>query len=168
MQESESLVTEPWPVEKLCPFEDNPRVITDAAVGKVARSIQEFGWRQPIVVDPAGVVIVGHARLLAAQRLGLATVPVHVAHGLSEAQVRAYRLADNRTNEEAKWDPAKLAVNLEMLQDVGFDLGLTGFDPVELPTYEPPSFEPIPAGDVKPLDKRAPVKCPSCGAEFEP
>ena len=108
-----------WPIAKVVPYDRNPRVITDEAVAKTAASIKEFGWRQPIVVDTAGVVIAGHTRLLAAQSLGLAKVPVHVAEGLSAAQIRAYRLADNRTNQVAAWNPEKLGLELQDLGGLG-------------------------------------------------
>jgi ParB-like chromosome segregation protein Spo0J len=83
-----------WSVEKPIPYARNPRQIPQIAIDKVAASIQEFGFRQPIVVDTQCVIIVGHVRLLAAQKLGLTEVPVHVATELTAAQVNAYRLAD--------------------------------------------------------------------------
>src|SRR6202022_4167294 len=86
-----------WPVDKVIPFARNARKIRAKAVDKVAASIKEFGWRQPIVVDREGVIICGHTRLLAARKLGFDQVPVHVAENLSPAQVRAYRLMDNRS-----------------------------------------------------------------------
>jgi DNA modification methylase len=119
------------PIESVVPYARNPRR-NGAAVAKVAASIREFGFRQPIVVDRERVVIVGHIRLLAAQRLGLATVPVHVAEGLTPSQVKAYRLADNRTHEEAEWDEDLLSLELGDLRDLDFDLGLTGFDDDEI------------------------------------
>ena len=126
-----------WSIDKPSPYGRNPRKISDKAVDKVAASIKEFGFRQPIVVDENGIIIVGHARLLAAQRLGLKKVPVHVAEGLSEVQARAYRLADNRTGEEASWDAELLTFELAELD--GFDLELTGFDPAELSALVPPT-----------------------------
>lgn len=110
------------PIEQVLPYERNPRK-NEAAVEKVAESIREFGFRQPIVVDPDFVVIAGHTRLLAAKRLELKRVPVHIAEGLSEAQIRAYRLADNRTAEEAEWDQELLAIELGELGD-DIDLSL--------------------------------------------
>lgn len=115
----------------LKPYPGNPRR-NEMAVDKVAASIREFGFRQPIVVDENMVVVVGHTRLLAAQSLGLETVPVHIARGLSPAKVRAYRLADNRTNEEAEWDLEKLRAELEGLRSDGIDLSATGFDEDEI------------------------------------
>ncbi len=93
-----------WPIDKIILFARNARKIPASAVDKVAASIQEFGWRQPIVVDREGVIIVGHVRLLAARKLGLEFVPVHVVEILSAAQVKAYRLMDNRSHEETDWD----------------------------------------------------------------
>jgi len=99
-----------WPLEKLIPYARNPCQIPQIAIDKVARSIREFGFRQPIVVDAAGVIIVGHVRRLAAQTPELTEVPMHVATELTAAQVNAYRLADNRTNQEASWDTEALAL----------------------------------------------------------
>lgn len=101
-------------------------------MAKVAASLAEFGWRQPIVVDTANVVVVGHTRLMAAQQLGMTEVPVHVAEGLTANQIKAYRLADNRVHEEAEWDDELLALELGDLRDAGLDLALTGFDEDEL------------------------------------
>lgn len=158
---------EAWPIERPIPFDGNPRNITEAAITKVASLIEAFGWRQPIVVDEADVIIVGHTRLLAAQRLGLATVPVHVAVGLSAEEAAAYRLADNRSNEEATWDLSKLAASLTDLAAAGFDMKLTAFDPPELPGTVP-TFGEMPDEDVKRLDRKAEVTCPGCGQRFAP
>jgi DNA modification methylase len=119
------------PVETVIPYARNPRKNT-GAVAKVAASLREFGFRQPIVVDPEMTVVVGHTRLQAAIQLGMREVPVHVAAGLSDAQIKAYRLADNRTNEEAEWDEELLALELGDLKLEGYDLSLTGFDDDEL------------------------------------
>jgi ParB-like chromosome segregation protein Spo0J len=100
-----------WAVEKVVPYGRNPRK-NGEAVAKVAASIKEFGLRQPIVVDAEGVVIVGHTRLEAARQLGIAKVPVHVATRLTPARVKAYRIADTRTHEEAEWDKALLALEV--------------------------------------------------------
>lgn len=121
------LAVQSWPIERVKPYRKNPRKIPDSAVAAVARSIEAYGWRQPIVVDKAGVVIVGHVRRLAAVKLGLQSVPVHVAEGLTREQVRAYRLMDNRSAEDTTWDNALLGDELADLLDVGFDLELTGF-----------------------------------------
>lgn len=134
------------PIDRVVPYAGNPRRNAQA-IGKVAASIREFGFRQPIVVDPDMVVIVGHTRLAAARKLGLDEVPVHIARGLSPAQVRAYRLADNRTHEEAEWDQAALTEELRALASSGFDLRQTGFDGDELAELlgslgDPPAADP--------------------------
>jgi DNA modification methylase len=121
------MIVTPWPIEKIIPYARNARNIPQAAVDKVASSIQEFGWRQPIVVDKAGVIIVGHVRRMAADKLGLPEAPVHVAENLTPAQVRAYRLLDNRSHEEATWDQTLLGLELIDLRNMGIDLDLTGF-----------------------------------------
>ena len=121
------MVVTMWPIEKILPYARNARQIPPQAVDKVAASIQEFGWRQPIVVDNDGVIIVGHVRLLAAQKLGLQEAPVHVANTLTPAQARAYRLLDNRSHEETSWDQDLLGLELLDLKGMGVDLDLTGF-----------------------------------------
>jgi len=117
---------------KIIPFARNARKIPQQAIDKVASSILEFGFRQPIVVDQHGVIICGHTRLLAAQKIGLEQVPVHVAENLTPAQVRAYRLLDNRSHEETSWDEDLLGLELLDLKDMGVDLDLTGFDMSEI------------------------------------
>ena len=125
-------VVELWPLERLQPYERNPRLCPQRAIEKVAASITEFGFRQPIVVDQEGVVIVGHTRLAAARQLGLARVPVHVASSLSPEQVRAYRLADNRTAQETSWNDELLGAEIADLAASDYDLDLLGFDCAEL------------------------------------
>src|SRR5437667_8850924 len=110
-----------WPIDNVRPYTRNARRIPQRAIDKVAASIQEFGWRQPIVVDHKGVIVCGHVRLLAARKLGLKEVPVHVADNLTPAQVRAYRLADNRSHQETSWDEELLGLELLDLRDIGFD-----------------------------------------------
>jgi ParB-like chromosome segregation protein Spo0J len=116
--------------DSIIPYARNPR-INEATIDKVAASIAEFGWRQPIVVDEAMVVIAGHTRLLAAQKLKQKTVPVHVAEGLTPEQIKAYRLADNRTQEDSAWDYELLTLELAELQNDAPDL-FTGFSEAEL------------------------------------
>lgn len=125
------------PIDSVVPYSRNPRKNT-AAIAKVAASLREFGWRQPIVVDEAMTVIAGHTRLEAARTLGMREVPVHIATGLTPNQIKAYRLADNRVGSEAEWDNGLLA--LELADLVGeFDLALTGFDADELTALLQPS-----------------------------
>jgi DNA modification methylase len=119
------------PIGSITPYENNPRQ-NDAGVDAVAASLREFGWRQPIVVDEDGVIIVGHTRYKAALKLGLEEVPVHVAIGLTPAQAKAYRVADNQTATLSAWDDEKLPLELAQLQEMNFDLNQTGFSADEL------------------------------------
>jgi ParB-like chromosome segregation protein Spo0J len=118
-------------IDSIRPYEKNPRV-NDDAVDAVAASLKEFGFRSPIVVDGDGVIICGHTRLKAAQKLGLAKVPVHVAKDLTPDQVKALRIADNKTSDLSDWDYDILPIELAELQDAGFDLGILAFDEDEL------------------------------------
>jgi DNA modification methylase len=113
------------------PYPNNPRT-NDNAVEAVAASIREYGWRQPIVVDSDGVIICGHTRYKAAQKLGLDQVPVHVATDLSPEKIRAYRIADNQSADLADWNYDLLPIELKELGEGGYDLGLLGFDADEL------------------------------------
>ena len=124
-----------WPLERIKPYAGNPRKRSKKAVAKVAASIREFGPRQPIVVDEAGVILVGHTRRDAAALLGMPAFPVHQALGLTEAQKIAYRIADNRTNEETEWDDDLLAIELKALDGFKLDLSLTGFDMRQFTSY---------------------------------
>ena len=119
------------PIEQLIPYARNPRR-NDDAIATVAASLAEFGWRQPIVVDEHMVIVAGHTRWAAAKRLGMTEVPVHIARGLTPAQVKAYRLMDNRSHENAEWDDALLKLELEDLKLEDLDLALTGFDEQEI------------------------------------
>lgn len=121
------LVIESWPVGRLVPYEGNPRVNGPAAK-KIANLIREYGFRNPIEVDAAGVILRGHTRLKAAQILGLESVPVIVCRDLTPEQARAWRIADNASQEWAHWDEDLLKVEIEALQSVDFDLSLTGLD----------------------------------------
>jgi DNA modification methylase len=125
------MVIEVWSIGSVRPYDSNPRN-NEAAVEAVARSIREYGFRQPIVVDGSGTIVCGHTRLKAAQSLGLNEVPVHVARDLSPEQVKALRIADNRLHELATWDNALLAVELDELADLGVDVGLLGFTPEQI------------------------------------
>ena len=117
-------------INKLIPYHNNPR--KNQAVDKVASSIKEFGWQQPIVVDEQNVIVVGHTRYQAAQKLGLKEVPTHIAKGLTESQIKAYRLLDNRANQDALWDDEMLKIEIKGLEELGTDLNLTGFNQNEL------------------------------------
>ena len=118
-------------ISDIHPYERTPRN-NDAAVDAVAKSIKEFGWRAPIVVDKDMVIVAGHTRLKAAIKLGLTEVPVHVAKDLTPEQIQAYRIADNKTGEIAEWNYELLPFELKDLQAADFDLSLLGFDTSEL------------------------------------
>jgi len=118
-------------IDDIRPYERNPR-INDQAVDAVARSLEEFGFRQPIVVDADGVIVCGHTRWKAARKLGLEYVPVHVAKDLTPEQIRAYRIADNQTGTLSEWDFEILPIELAELREGGFDMDLLAFDDEEL------------------------------------
>jgi DNA modification methylase len=139
------------PLSEIRPYERNPRH-NEHAVDAVARSISEFGFRVPIVVDEDGVILAGDTRFKAAQRLGRTEVPVHVALGLSAEKKRAFRIADNKVAEAATWDRDRLVAELADLRGLEFDLSLTGFGDDELidllePNHgkaDPDAVPPIP------------------------
>lgn len=149
-------------IDEIKPYENNPRN-NDGAVEAVANSIKEFGWQQPIVVDKDMVIIVGHTRYLAAKKLGLDTVPVVVASNLNDEQVRAYRLADNKTGELAEWNTKLLDDELQDILDI--DMTDFGFD-------EDIEFDPADEVDTR-IDEPAEttdsteVTCPYCGEVFK-
>lgn len=114
-------------IDKIIPYTNNPRN-NKKAIDKVASSIKEFGFKQPLVLDEENVVIVGHTRLEAAKKLGIKEVPCIIASDLTQAQIKAYRIADNKVGEMAEWDLEKLEIEFEALKEMDFDLELTGFD----------------------------------------
>jgi len=156
---------EQWEIGKVKPYDKNPRR-NDKAVEAVAKSIREFGFRQPIVVDADGLIVVGHTRYKAALKLGLATVPVHVAADLSPQQARAYRIADNRTNETAEWDVDLLPIELGELRDGGTDLKLLGFTDKELAEYLKDFDTDLEDGAADAEEAARTIHCPKCGHEF--
>src|SRR5271169_5740054 len=121
-----------WLVEKLIPYSRNPRTHSDAQIAQIAASIAEFGFNNPILVDTKAGIIAGHGRLLAARKLGLTEVPVIVLDHLTEAQKRAYIIADNQLALNAGWDDDLLRAELAALQDEDFNIRLVGFDDEEL------------------------------------
>ena len=121
-----------WPIEKITPYARNSRTHSDEQVAQIAASIREWGWTNPILVDEDGGLLAGHGRLAAARKLGLTQIPTMVAKGWSEAQKKAYVIADNKLALNAGWDIELLAVELGDLQGFDFDLMLTGFSDDEL------------------------------------
>ena len=118
------------PVDDIRQYENNPR-INEASVDLVAASIHEFGFQQPIVVDKNMVIIVGHTRYLAAKSIGMTEVPVVVASHLTDEQVKAYRLADNKTAERSVWDMELLNIELGVLDLSDWDMEKFGFDNIQ-------------------------------------
>ena len=125
------LTFETWPIERCIEYARNPRK-NDHAVDKVAAAIREFGFRVPICAKSDGTVVDGHLRLKAAKKLGLKEVPVVLADDMSEAQIKAFRLSVNKVAELAQWDTELLALEFGELEDMGFDLSLTGFEADEI------------------------------------
>ena len=119
------------PIDSIVGYARNPRR-NEKAIPKVKSSLKEYGFRQPIVVDADGVIVVGHTRWMAAKELGMTEVPVHVAENLTPAQIKGYRIADNRTAQESEFDDELLAIEMQELLDAKFDLDLTGFDGTEI------------------------------------
>jgi site-specific DNA-methyltransferase (adenine-specific) len=119
-------------VTALIPYAKNSRTHDDAQIAQIAASIKEFGWTNPILVDGNKGIIAGHGRLMAAKKLGMTKVPVIELNDMTDAQKKAYVIADNRLALNAGWDNAMLTIELKDLEDEGFDLSLTGFDDSEL------------------------------------
>ena len=124
--------TERWTLDRLTPYAKNARTHSPEQIAQIAASIREFGFTNPILVDEAGRIVCGHGRFQGAREAGLVDVPVMVARGWSEAQIRAYVIADNKLALNAGWDMETLALELGDLRGMGFDLALTGFSPDEL------------------------------------
>ena len=165
------------PIGDVRPYERNPRRIPEKAVKAVARSIQEFGWQQPIVVDRDNVIIVGHTRYKAAQMLKLETVPVLVAD-LDPEKAQEYRIVDNRVAEYSTWDYTALVRELQEVIDI--DMSAFGFSPVTLADGEQGEGDLDDGDDYVGLagssteldpeaygDDRLPVVCPYCGFRFK-
>lgn len=140
-----------WPIDRPKDYPKNARKWSAQAVDKVASSIREYGWRQPVVVDANDVIVIGHLRRAAGKLLGLKEIPVHVALDLTPAQIRGLRLADNRTNQEASWDETVLALEIGELDGLDFDLSLTGFNVNETDSLLR-----------DPLDEEKPSRRPRC------
>jgi DNA modification methylase len=176
MTEGPADKVERWPIDRLVPYARNARTHSDAQVAQIAGSIRELGWTNPVLVDEDGTIIAGHGRVLAARQLGLTHVPVMMAAGWSEAQRRAYVIADNKLAENAGWNDELLRLELADLAAMGFELPLIGFsddeiaklsiapspgltDPDEAP--EPPADPVSASGDVWQLGRHRLV-CGDC------
>ena len=119
-------------ITSIKPYENNPRKLSETAIEKVAMSLKEYGFRQPIVVDKDRVIVAGHTRFRASKKLGLKQVPVSVIDNLTEEQINAYRIADNRTAEESEWDNELLKMEIKELEAKDFKLDLLGFNDEQL------------------------------------
>ena len=119
-------------ISNIKPYENNPRKLSEQAIKKVAMSLKEYGFRQPIVVDKNMVIVAGHTRYRASKKLGLKQVPISVIYNLSEEQINAYRIADNRTAEESEWDNELLKMEIKELEAKDFKLDLLGFNEDQL------------------------------------
>ena len=157
-------------VSDLVPYARNSRTHSDEQVAQIAASIKEWGFTNPVLIEPDGGIIAGHGRVMAAQRLGLADVPCVIAEGWTEAQKRAYVIADNRLAMNSAWDMDLLKIEMQEIDGLGFDLELTGFDVAEMTAlFDEPNFEPGTEDDQGKLDELAPkmVTCPHCGGEWD-
>jgi ParB-like chromosome segregation protein Spo0J len=129
-------------VDTLIPYARNARKHSEAQVTEIAGSITQWGWTIPVLIDEGGRIIAGHGRVLAAHKLGIAEIPVMVAHGWSDAQKAAYTLADNQLALHGTWDTDLLKVELRDLQSQAVDLGVLGFAPAELDQLFAPATDP--------------------------
>jgi ParB-like chromosome segregation protein Spo0J len=123
---------ERWPIERLIPRVSNPRTHSREQIAQIAASIQDFGWTNPVLVDGDDGILAGHARVLAARKLGMKEVPVILLNHLSPAQRRALVIADNQLALNAGWDEETLRLELEALRDADYNLDIIGFDDIEL------------------------------------
>jgi ParB family chromosome partitioning protein len=157
-------------VGDLIPYVNNSRTHSDEQVMQVASSIKEFGFTNPILIDDDSGIIAGHGRLMAAKKLGLDEVPcIRLGH-LSEAQRKAYVIADNQLALNSGWDLDSLKIELEELDNFDFDLELLGFDIDELnKIIKGADFEPATEDEQGKLDELDPkwCQCPHCGKEFD-
>lgn len=119
-------------ITSIKPYENNPRKLSETAIEKVAMSLKEYGFRQPIVVDKDRVIVAGHTRFRASKKLGLKQVPISIIDNLTEEQINAYRIADNRTAEESEWDNELLKMEIKELEAKDFKLDLLGFNDEQL------------------------------------
>ena len=154
------------PVSDLVPYENNARTHSEEQIVQVTRSIQEFGFTNPVLVKGLNI-IAGHCRVMAASRLGMDAVPTIDLSYLTEDQARAYIIADNQLALNAEWELGVLTMELESLRDAKFDLSLLGFTEMELREHlgDVP-FLPSSEEDQRRLDEKAPTTCPECGHEF--
>lgn len=156
--------------DSLIPYARNSRTHSDEQVAQIAASIKEFGFLNPIIIDGDNGIIAGHGRVMAAQKLGIKELPCIEASHLTDAQRRAYIIADNKLAMNAGWDDEMLRIELDELGEMGFDLELTGFSLDEMANiFDETDFQPGSEEDQGQLDQLVPkmVSCPHCCAEFD-
>jgi len=157
-------------LDKLTGYATNSRTHSDEQIDQIAASITEFGFTNPILIDENSIIIAGHGRLEAAKRLNLDEAPCLRLSHLTEAQKKAYVIADNKLALNAGWDDDLLRHELQNLEDQDYELGLLGFAPHELQALlDVPDFDPASEDDQGKLDQLEPkwVACPHCGKEFD-
>ena len=150
-------------IESIKPYDKNPRVHGDVQIKRIAKSIKDFGWTQPLVVDDTNTILAGHGRYAAALQLGIAEVPVVNVKHLSEAQKKAYRIIDNKLVTDSIWDDDLLQQELNDLVDLDFALNDFGLDNFIAETPEDGGE----AQDLEGVDQPKLTKCPACGHEWE-
>lgn len=153
--------------QKLIPYVNNARVHDDYQINQIAASIREFGFNNPILTDGKNGVVAGHGRLAAAIKLGMEKVPVIELSHLSEAQKKAYILADNRIAENARWDHELLKIEAEEIKLGGIDIELTGFSPTEIDDFDLGSYFTEDEKRPEKISKPETITCPHCGETFE-
>ncbi len=159
------------PIETLIPYIRNAKKHSDHQVSLIAASIREFGWTIPVLVDENNTLIAGHGRVLAAKKLDIKEVPTIVARGWTEAQRRAYTIADNKLTMIDGFDDELLKIEFQELKALDFNLELTGFDKTEIDTFfDERILENINESSSKEIDTdefQMSCKCPRCGFEFD-
>lgn len=166
-----------WPADKverrsidsLIPYARNSRTHSEEQISQIAASMKEWGWTNPVLIDEDGGIIAGHGRVMAAQKLGYDEVPCMVAEGWTEAQKKAYVIADNKLALNADWDFEMLSLEIEQLEILNFNLGLTGFSEHEITGLTVGhDFSDSSPDDFKDVsDTNLDHKCPKCGFEFD-
>jgi ParB family chromosome partitioning protein len=161
-------IIEQIPTAALVPYARNSRTHSDEQIGQLCGSIREFGFCNPVLIDGEGTIIAGHGRVMAATRMKLETVPCLRLTHLTDAQKRAYVIADNRLALNSGWDTEMLANELSDLHADDFDMGLLGFDADELSALLgiSPDFQPGTEDEQGRLDEKAKTTCPECGHQF--
>tara|TARA_R100001443_G_scaffold116996_1_gene139431 strand:+ start:3071 stop:3580 length:510 start_codon:yes stop_codon:yes gene_type:complete len=153
----------------LIPYVRNARTHSDEQVAQICGSIKEFGFTNPVLIDSEKVIIAGHGRVMAAQRMGLSEVPCITLDYLTEAQKKAFIIADNKLALNAGWDEELLKVELKELKDIDFNVELTGFSLEEITDiFFEPEFEIGSEDEQGGLDNQTRCKCPKCDFIFDP